>query len=110
MNRLVVCCLLLLCALGCKPENSAARLATAPGPDLARRLAEGERLYQQMQCVTCHSSDGETWPTGGPSFQGLWGGQSVLVDGSSVERTEAYLRESVRDPCLLYTSPSPRDS
>jgi cytochrome c oxidase subunit 2 len=55
----------------------------------------GERLFQQLGCLTCHQPDG----TGrGPVLIGLFGQQVRLENGKTVVADEAYLRESVLDP------------
>ena len=56
----------------------------------------GEGLYATKACVTCHSLDGSA--TVGPTFQGLFGRQEQLNDGSSVQVDEEYLRESIVEP------------
>ena len=56
----------------------------------------GEVLYQQQGCNACHSLDGSNLV--GPSFQGLYGSQHGLEDGSTVTVDENYLRESILAP------------
>lgn len=58
--------------------------------------AEGASVAQQQNCLTCHSTDGSTRV--GPTWQGLYGKQVTLADGSTVTADEAYLRESIVDP------------
>jgi cytochrome c oxidase subunit II len=56
----------------------------------------GARLAQQYGCLACHSIDGTTLV--GPTWQGVFGHEVTLVDGSTVLVDEAYLRESIIDP------------
>lgn len=56
----------------------------------------GEQLYNQRQCMACHSLDGT--PGIGPTFQGLYGATETLDDGSTVEVDDNYLRESILEP------------
>ncbi len=56
----------------------------------------GEQLYSQQQCAACHSLDGS--PGIGPTLQGLYGEAEQLVDGSTVEVDDNYLRESILEP------------
>lgn len=56
----------------------------------------GEQLAQQNACQTCHSPDGADLT--GPTWQGTFGAQHTMADGSSVEVDENYLRESILDP------------
>ncbi len=56
--------------------------------------ASGEKLFQQLACVTCHKSDG----TGrGPSLEGLFGSTVQLDNGQTVKANESYVRESILD-------------
>ena len=60
-------------------------------------LAEqGAVLYKTKTCNTCHTINGSALI--GPSFKGVWGKQSELVDGSKVSVDENYIRESMMDP------------
>ena len=60
---------------------------------LARR---GREVAETNGCLACHSLDGSQIV--GPTWQGLWGAEKTLADGSSVTVDESYLRESVRQP------------
>ena len=55
-------------------------------------LQQGEALFTQLACVTCHLPDG----TGrGPSLVGVFGSTVTLDNGSTVTADESYLRESI---------------
>jgi cytochrome c oxidase subunit 2 len=55
-------------------------------------LQQGEQLFTQLACVTCHLPDG----TGrGPSLVGVYGSKVTLDNGSTVTADESYLRESI---------------
>ena len=55
-------------------------------------LQQGEALFTQLACVTCHLPDG----TGrGPSLVGVFGSVVTLENGSMVTADESYLRESI---------------
>jgi cytochrome c oxidase subunit 2 len=55
-------------------------------------LQQGEALFTQLACVTCHLPDG----TGrGPSLVGVFGSAVTLDNGSTVTADESYLRESI---------------
>ncbi len=47
-------------------------------------------------CVSCHSIDGT--PGVGPTWQGVYGRQEMLDDGTSVTVDDAYIRTSIYDP------------
>jgi cytochrome c oxidase subunit 2 len=53
---------------------------------------QGEQLFTQLACVTCHLPDG----TGrGPSLVGVYGSTVTLDNGTMVTADESYLRESI---------------
>lgn len=56
----------------------------------------GEQLAQQNACQTCHSVDGSELT--GPTWQGIFGTEHTMADGSTVEVDENYLRESILNP------------
>lgn len=55
----------------------------------------GEKLYQLMGCVACHSIDGGK--NHGPTFKGLFGKERPVA-GAEIAADEAYLRESITQP------------
>lgn len=57
--------------------------------------ANGEQLFQQQACATCHRSDGAGR---GPKLGGLFGTQVKLDNGQTVVADESYLRESILNP------------
>lgn len=66
------------------------------GPPIPPTAEEGQKVYAQKNCNTCHSVDGSALT--GPSFKGLWGTQQPLVDGTSVLVDENFVRESLVNP------------
>lgn len=72
-------------------------LETAGGADDDMEPAElGEQLVERNACLTCHSTDGSQLQ--GPSFQGSWGTEKTLEDGSTATFDENYVRESILEP------------
>jgi cytochrome c oxidase subunit 2 len=64
----------------------------AGGRPTGTAAENGERLFTEHACVTCHKQD----PTGrGPSLHGLFGSRVALADGRTVVADENYLRESI---------------
>lgn len=59
-------------------------------------VEKGRRLYSELGCNACHSTDGT--PGVGPTFKGLYGSQVRLVNGQTVKADESYLRESILEP------------
>jgi len=55
-------------------------------------LQQGQTLFTQLACVTCHLADGSGR---GPSLVGVFGSKVLLEDGSTVTADESYLRESI---------------
>jgi cytochrome c oxidase subunit 2 len=55
-------------------------------------LQQGEALFTQLACVTCHLPDGSGR---GPSLVGVFGSQVTLDNGNVVTADESYLRESI---------------
>ncbi len=65
-------------------------------PDDLSMAEWGEQLSQEWACSTCHSADGSQLT--GPTWQGVFGSQEELEDGSTVTVDENYIRESILEP------------
>jgi cytochrome c oxidase subunit 2 len=66
------------------------------GGNTAGSLASnGENVFQQLGCVTCHRSDTQGR---GPNLVGLFGKPVQLEDGRTVIADENYIRESILSP------------
>jgi cytochrome c oxidase subunit 2 len=63
------------------------------GSEEARR---GQQLADANGCTGCHTVDGSEGV--GPTWQGLFGSEVTLADGSTVTADEAYITESIRNP------------
>ena len=64
----------------------------AGGRSTGTAVQNGERLFTDLACVTCHKTDS----TGrGPSLLGVFGRTVTLTDGRKVIADENYLRESI---------------
>ena len=62
-------------------------------------VARGQMLYETaspIPCMTCHTIDGS--PSAAPTWQGLYGHDVPLTDGTTVVADDAYIRESIVDP------------
>jgi cytochrome c oxidase subunit II len=68
--------------------------------------AQGERLFQQYGCVSCHLTDS---PGRCPSLRNVFGHPVVLDDGRTVVADEAYVRESILNPNAKIVKGYPRD-
>ena len=56
----------------------------------------GERLFNELRCVTCHRPDGATGRC--PPLAGLFGHEVKLTGGATVIADDNYLRESILRP------------
>ena len=75
-----------------EPDDYQAWLSGGGGLTGGTMLQQGEALFTQLACVTCHLPDG----TGrGPSLVGVFGSVVTLDNGSTVTADESYLRESI---------------
>ncbi len=80
-----------------EPDEFDEWLASAGGSTDDLPLEEyGALLYTQQVCSACHSVDGSRIV--GPSFQGLYGVQRQMDDGTTVTADDNYLRESILNP------------
>lgn len=59
-------------------------------------IEEGEELFTNLGCVTCHRADGAGGR--GPALQNLVGSQVDLQGGNQVTADEGYIRESILNP------------
>jgi cytochrome c oxidase subunit 2 len=56
---------------------------------------QGERLFEQMGCSTCHLLDRQGRC---PIMRGVYGSRVQLADGKTVLADDAYIRESILNP------------
>ena len=67
----------------------------AGGRSTGTAVENGERLFTDHACITCHKPD----TTGrGPVLAGVFGSRVRLMDGREVVADENYLRESIMNP------------
>jgi cytochrome c oxidase subunit 2 len=76
-----------------EPEEYQTWLAGGPPPESP--VAAGEKLFTELNCVTCHRPD---HAGRGPVLQGLFGRQVKLASGDTVVADEAYVRDSIVNP------------
>ncbi len=65
------------------------------GENMGTLAANGQQLFQQLGCATCHRSDTQGR---GPNLAGLFGKPVMLDDGRTVTADENYIRESILNP------------
>jgi cytochrome c oxidase subunit II len=69
-------------------------------PDVSMAAA-GERLFNDLGCVTCHNPGSGVR---GPALDRLYGSQVKLATGETVTADEAYLREAILFPAAKVTA------
>ena len=57
--------------------------------------ASGQKLFQDLNCITCHRAGAEGR---GPNLEGLFGSTVKLQTGETVVADESYIRESILSP------------
>jgi cytochrome c oxidase subunit 2 len=70
--------------------------AAPPGAGADARLEQGRALSESKGCVACHTIDGSARV--GPTWKGLYGKTETMVDGSTAQVDEAYLRSFILNP------------
>jgi len=71
------------------------------GPAQIPMAAAGERLFNDLGCVTCHSArSGDR----GPSLDALYGSPIRLQTGETITANDAYLREAILFPAAKVTA------
>jgi len=67
----------------------------AGGRSTGTAVENGERLFTDLACITCHKTDTSGR---GPVLAGVFGNEVELMDGRRVVADENYLRESIVNP------------
>ena len=57
--------------------------------------ANGQKLFLQLGCATCHRADASAR---GPNLNGLYGSAVMLSDGRKAVADDGYIRESIQNP------------
>jgi cytochrome c oxidase subunit II len=71
------------------------------GAAMGSLAANGESIFQQLGCSTCHRFDTQGR---GPNLAGLFGKPVQLEDGRTVVADENYIRESILSPAAKIVS------
>jgi cytochrome c oxidase subunit II len=67
----------------------------AGGSGEGSMASAGEKLFQDLGCITCHRADGQGR---GPVLLGVYGRPVTLSTGDTVIADDAYIRESILNP------------
>lgn len=76
-------------------QQADATPTTGAGSDIEGDAAAGQTIAE-AQCFACHTIDGSALV--GPSWQGLYGHEVTLEDGTTVTADADYIRESILEP------------
>jgi cytochrome c oxidase subunit 2 len=76
-----------------EPEEYQVWLAGGPTPESP--VALGEKLFTDLNCITCHRMDDAGR---GPVLRGVFGSSVTLQSGEKVTADAAYVRESILTP------------
>lgn len=76
-----------------EPQDYEAWLAG--GRSTGSAVQNGERLFSELSCITCHKPDSSGR---GPWLGGVFGSTVTLADGRKILADENYLRESIMTP------------
>ena len=66
------------------------------GPTLSAAGEAGRNTMRTNGCASCHGANGQGGV--GPAFQGLYGTEVELEDGTTVVADDDYLATSIREP------------
>jgi cytochrome c oxidase subunit 2 len=75
-----------------EPAQYQAWLAGGTGGSLSQ---QGEKLFTQYGCITCHSGQAGSR---GPDLAGVYGSSVKLTDGRTLTADDNYVRESILSP------------
>lgn len=82
--------------LSSKPTYAQFLAAATAAPAMTGLAAKGQEVAGAQGCLSCHTIDGTSGV--GPTWQGLFGKEETLADGTTVSVDEAYLKESITEP------------
>jgi mono/diheme cytochrome c family protein len=68
----------------------------APSPPAGTPAAAGERLVEDLACLSCHTTNGKKGA--GPTWKGIAGRRVKLSDGRTIVADDEYLRRAILDP------------
>jgi cytochrome c oxidase subunit 2 len=79
-------------------EPTAYQQWLAGGTGAESASAQGQKLFQERGCASCHQTDPGGQQGRGPSLYGLFGKKQAVEGGELVTVDESYIRESIRNP------------
>jgi cytochrome c oxidase subunit 2 len=82
-----------------EPDSYQTWLAGGPAPESPAKA--GEKLFTELNCITCHRPDSAGR---GPVLNGIFGRPVALASGETVVADDAYIRESILNPSARVTA------
>jgi cytochrome c oxidase subunit 2 len=70
----------------------------AGGAGAESASAQGQKIFQERGCASCHQTESGGQTGRGPTLYGLFGHQQAIDKDGLVTVDEAYIRESIRNP------------
>jgi cytochrome c oxidase subunit II len=79
-------------------EPAAYQQWLAGGTGAESAVTQGQKLFQQRGCASCHQVEPGGQQGRGPTLYGIFGHQQQIGGGAAVTVDEAYVRESILNP------------
>jgi cytochrome c oxidase subunit 2 len=79
-------------------EPTAYQQWLAGGTGAESASAQGQKLFQERGCASCHQTEAGGQQGRGPTLFGLFGKKQQIQGGDEVTVDEAYIRESILNP------------
>jgi cytochrome c oxidase subunit 2 len=79
-------------------EPTAYQQWLAGGTGAESAASQGQKLFQERGCASCHQVDPSGQQGRGPTLYGLFGKQQAIEGDGNVTVDEAYIRESILNP------------
>src|SRR5215212_1779910 len=79
-------------------EPTAYQQWLAGGTGAESASAQGQKLFQERGCASCHQTEAGGQQGRGPTLFGLFGKKQQIQGGDEVTVDEAYVRESILNP------------
>ena len=79
-------------------DQSAYQQWLAGGAGAESAAAQGQKLFQERGCASCHQTEPGGQQGRGPTLYGLFGHQQAIQNDGLVTVDESYIRESIRNP------------
>ena len=79
-------------------EPAAYQQWLAGGTGSESAASQGQKLFQQRGCASCHQVEPGGQQGRGPTLYGIFGKQQLIEGGGTVTVDEAYIRESILNP------------